>query len=116
VNDDQPISGAEAAAVIAGLVPAVARVSLHPQWTDTTAATRRRQQQVTLYDAAGAVVGDLDAHRAACRVLMAAFPGAEWGRPQTFDVAAGTLRLTYPMPAWQVRDDCTCADTAGGAE
>jgi hypothetical protein len=92
----QPISGIEAAATLADLLPELARAETYPQWSDGTGEPRRGQR-VTLYDAAGNILGaDRDEHRSVLRVLLRV-DGGDWDRPQTFSVAAESLSLTYPV-------------------
>jgi hypothetical protein len=94
----QPISGIEAAATLADLLPELARAETYPQWSDGTGEPRRGQR-VTLYDAAGNILGaDRDEHRSVLRVLLRV-DGGDWDRPQTFSVAAESLSLTYPVVA-----------------
>lgn len=92
----QPISGMEAAALVADLLPELGRAETYPQRSDGT-GTPRRGQRVTLYDAAGDILGaDREEHRQVLRVLLRV-KGADWDRPQTFDVVSGTLSLTFPV-------------------
>lgn len=93
-TNTQPISGAEAAAAIAGLVPGVTRVETYPQWSDGAGPTRRHQM-VTLLDGNGVAGADQATHREVWRVL--ARLDGDWDRPQTFDVAAGELSPTFPV-------------------
>lgn len=97
-TDNQPISAAQAAALLLAVLPELARAETYPQWSDGTGAEVRRQR-VTLYDAAGQIVGaDQAEHRSVLRVLQQV-EGADWDRPQTFDVVAETLSLTYAVVA-----------------
>jgi hypothetical protein len=103
-TDNQPISAARAAALLLALLPELARAETYPQWSDGGGAVVRRQR-VTLYDAAGGIVGaDQAEHRSVLRVLMQV-EGGDWDRPQTFDVAAEALSLTYAVvdavPLWE---------------
>lgn len=102
MNTNQPISAARASALLLALLPELARAETYPQWSDGTGEPRRGQR-VTLYDAAGDILGaDRDEHRSVLRVLLRV-EGGDWDRPQTFDVAAGMLSLTYPVvaaPLW----------------
>lgn len=92
MNETESISPAQAAALLLALLPELARAETYPQWSDGTGETVRRQR-VTLYDAAGGIVGaDQCEHRSVLRVLQRVEP-ADWDRPQSFDVAAGTLAL-----------------------
>jgi hypothetical protein len=96
MNETQPISGAQAAALILALVPAVARVETYPQWSDATGPAVRRQR-VILHDADGRIIGaDRAAHTAALRSLRR-MDGGDWDRPQSFDVASGVLSLAMPV-------------------
>lgn len=102
-TDNQPISAARAAALLLTLLPELARAETYPQWSDGTGEPRRGQR-VTLYDAAGDILGaDLGEHRSVLRVLLRV-EGGDWDRPQTFRVTDAALTLTYPVvtavPLW----------------
>lgn len=95
-TDNQPISAVQAAALLLALLPELARAETYPQWSDGTGEPRRGQR-VTLYDAAGDILGaDRDEHRSVLRVLLRV-EGGDWDRPQTFSVAGESLSLTYPV-------------------
>jgi hypothetical protein len=93
---NQPISAERAVDLLVPVLPELARAETYPQWSDGSGEPRRGQR-VTLYDAAGDILGATrDEHRAVLRVLLRV-EGGDWDRPQTFDVAAGTLSPTFPV-------------------
>ncbi|MFI0897710.1 hypothetical protein [Streptomyces sp. NPDC020983] len=96
--NDQPISAARAAALLRHLVPSVARVELHPQWSDGSGETVRRTRAVP-YNAEGDIIELLTVERRYVAGLLRRLDGAavDLDRPQTFDVAAGTLTATFPV-------------------
>lgn len=76
-----------------------ARVRTVPVHTDRD-GEQRVATWVVLDDALGLPIeADRDAHRAARRLLRAAFPAADWSRPHTYDALTGELALDEPtMP------------------
>jgi hypothetical protein len=88
---------APVAAALWAQSPGVAVVRLTAVWTDAD-GLMTRHVLATLHDTLGRhLTADLDAHRAAVAVLLAAFPRADWNRQQVYTVASGTLAPPAPF-------------------
>ncbi|MFE6683964.1 hypothetical protein [Streptomyces sp. NPDC057729] len=83
------------------IAPSVATVRTVPVMTDGLGGSGRRYTAwVALDNALGQpVTADRTAHRAVRQLLLSAFPGADWSRPQTYDVTTGQLAILQPLTA-----------------
>ncbi|MEU2120040.1 hypothetical protein ABZ567_31385 [Streptomyces sp. NPDC016459] len=100
------------AAQLHAIAPGAARVHLTPVMTDVD-GTPRRQTLVHLVDAVGYTVqAPLGAHRAARRLLVEAFPSAEWDKPLIFNAACGVLVINVPDVPAELGIDTAPAVTA----
>ncbi|WP_329622960.1 hypothetical protein OG357_23125 [Streptomyces sp. NBC_01255] len=78
------------------IAPGIARVHLTPVTTDVD-GTPRRQTLVNLLNSIGYTVeAPIGAHRAARRLLVDAFPAADWDRPLIYNVGTGYLMDNVP--------------------
>ncbi|MFE5912045.1 hypothetical protein ACFQ6B_23585 [Streptomyces wedmorensis] len=94
------------------IAPGTARVHLTPVTTDVD-GTVRRQTLVSLLDSAGyTVTAPIGAHRAARRLLVDAFPGADWDKPQIFNAAYGFLTVNVPASPAELGIETPSAVTA----
>lgn len=79
------------AAVLHRIAPGTVRVYLTPVYTDPADVPTRRTL-VSLATLTGQPIkADVEAHRAARRLLVDAFPGADWTHPQIYRADIGRL-------------------------
>ncbi|RSS60286.1 hypothetical protein EF909_06625 [Streptomyces sp. WAC01280] len=84
------------AARLHDIAPGTTRVHLTPVTTDIDGAPRR-QILVSLLNSVGYTVdAPIGAHRAARRLLVEAFPAADWNRPLIYNVGTGYLTDNVP--------------------
>ncbi|MGW8762334.1 hypothetical protein ACWGN5_07525 [Streptomyces sp. NPDC055815] len=94
------------------IAPGATRVHLTPVTTDVD-GTIRRQTLVSLLDAVGyTVTAPIGAHRAARRLIVDAFPGADWDKPQVFNAAYGFLAVNVPAAPVELGVETAPAVTA----
>jgi hypothetical protein len=82
------------------IAPGVAMVRTVPVMTDGLGGTDRRYTTwATLDNDLGQPIGDRAANRAVRQLLHHMFPGADWTRPQNYDVRTGQLTIPQPLTA-----------------